>query len=109
MNCIDEHKCISYLGSEEEINISLDLIDGYAMDDYDFTVEVYCSSYRKQTFGKRDARRVDADNYKIVVDTNVIGVGDIKIRVVARIPNIEYPDGYREAVTYLDPNVSVVR
>jgi hypothetical protein len=109
MKNIDEHKCISYLGSEEEINISLDLIDGYAMDDYDFIVETYCSSYRKQTFRKRDARRVDANNYKIIVDTNIVGVGDMKIRVIARIPNIEYPDGYREAVTYLDPNVTVKR
>lgn len=109
MNCIDEHKHISPLGNKEEINISLDIIDGYAMDDYDFNIEAYCSSLRKQTFSKRDARRVDADNYKIIVDTNVVGVGDIKIRVVARIPNIEYPDGYRDAVTYLDPNVTVVR
>ena len=109
MECQNTDKCISYLGSEEEVIISLDLIDGYAMAEYDFTIEVYCSSLKKQIFTKQQARRIDDNNYSVIVDTNIIGVGDVKIRVVGRIPNSSYPDGYREVVTYLDPNTRIVR
>lgn len=108
-NTINNAECISYLGSEEELLVSLDLIDGYTMDDYDFTIEAYCSSHRKQIFTKNDAKRIDADNYKIIIDTTIIGTGVVKIRVVARIPNINYPDGYREAVTYLNPKLRIER
>lgn len=102
-------KHISYLGSEEEINISLDPIDGYAMADYDFTIEVYCSSLKKQIFTKEQATKIDDNNYTVIVETIKIGVGDVKIRVVGRIPNISYPGRYRDVVTYLDPNMRIVR
>jgi hypothetical protein len=109
MECQNTDKCISYLGSEEEVNISLDLIDGYAMADYDFTIEVYCSSLKKQIFTKQQATRIDDNNYTVIVETIKIGVGDVKIRVVGSVPNRSYPGKYRDVVTYLDPNMRIVR
>lgn len=111
MECQNTDKCISYLGNEEEVNISLDPIDGYAMvdDDFDFTIEVYCSSLKKQIFTKDQARKEDDGTYTVFVETIKIGVGDVKIRVVGSVPNRSYPGKYRDVVTYLDPNMRIVR
>lgn len=96
-----------YTPSEEEVNISLYPLDGYSMDEYDFTCEIFCSSMRKQVLRKNDLRRVDENNYVAIVDTAKIGVGKVKIRVSARVPNDNFDDGYRDVVTYLDPKIEV--
>ena len=96
-----------YTPSDEEINIHLYPIDGYTMDEYDFTCEIFCTSLRKKTLRKRDMRRVDESNYVAKLNTAEIGVGAVKIRVLARIPNVNYDDGYRDVVTYLDPKIVI--
>ena len=96
-----------YTPSEVEVNIHLYPIDGYTMDEYDFTCEIFCSSMRKQILHKSDLRRVDENNYVAIVDTSKIGVGKVKIRVSARVPNDNFDDGYRDIVTYLNPWVEV--
>lgn len=96
-----------YKPSEEEVNIHLYPIDGYTMDEYDFTCEIFCSSTRKQILSKSDLRRVDENNYVAIVETAKIGVGKVKIRVLARVPNDNFDDGYRDVVTYLNPKLEV--
>lgn len=96
-----------YMPSEEEVNIHLQPIDGYTMDRYDFTCEVFCSPIRKQVITKKDMNRVDENNYTLWMKTSSIGVGRVKIKVLAQIPNIYLENGFRQVTTYLDPRVEI--
>ena len=100
-------KYVSHLGSDEEVNIHLYPIDGYTMDEYDFTCEIFCSSARKQVVPKNKMERVNANNYRVWVHTSLVGIGNVNIRVVAKIPNARCDDGYRDVVAYLDPNMEI--
>lgn len=104
---MEDKLSIVYVPSEEEVNISLYPIDGYTMDEYDFTCEIFCSSMRKQILSKSDLRRVDENNYVAIVETAKIGAGKVKIRVLARVPNANFDDGFRDVVTYLDPKTEI--
>ena len=98
---------VVYTSSDEELNISLYPIDGYNMDEYDFVCEIFCSPLRKQIVHKKDMERIDASNYRVWMKTSVIGVGNVKVRVLAKIPNAKCDDGYRDVVTYLNPMVEI--
>lgn len=104
---MEDKLSIVYIPSEEELNISLYPIDGYSMDEYDFTCEIFCSTFRKQVIEKNDMERIDANNYRVWMKTSMIGIGKVKVRVVARIPNDKCDDGFRDVVTYLDPRVEI--
>ena len=102
-----EKLTVLYLPSDEEINIHLEPIDGYTMDKYDFTCEVFCSHMRKQVIEKKDMTRIDSDNYRLWLKTEPIGVGRVKIKVLAKIPNAYVDGGIRHVTTYLDPHIEI--
>lgn len=104
---MEDKLSIVYIPSEEEVNIHLYPIDGYTMDEYDFRCEIFCSSMRKQMVAKKDLRRIDESNYVAKIYTTEIGAGKVKIKVLARIPNSNFDDGFRDVATYLDPKIEV--
>ena len=78
------------------------------MDDYNFEVEVYCSSKFSVVITKDKAVRVDENNYIILVDTNDLGSGKIKLKITAYIPDENFPDHLRTEVTYVNTNISIL-
>jgi hypothetical protein len=98
-----------FLGTELKLNISIDPIGDISMDNYDFEVEVYCSPKKAITTPKAEMKRVDKDNYIILVDTNVIGTGDLKCRIVAYIPDSDFSDALRTEVQIIDTGINVVK
>ena len=98
-----------YVGTEIKLNVSIDPIDGVTMDDYEFVIEAYCSTKRIQTITKHEAQRIDRSNYKILLDTSVLGAGDLKCRITAMIPDDDFEDGLRTEVAVVDTGITIVK
>lgn len=79
------------------------------MDDYNFEVEVYCSPKRPITIPKANAIRIDSDNYVVLVDTNVVGAGDLKCKVTAQVPDGDFPDLLRTEVVCIDTGINIIK
>ena len=98
-----------FLGTELKLNINIEPMDSITMDDYDFEVEVYCSVKRIVTVLKKDAIRIDENNYVILVDTMETGAGDLKCRVTAYIPDEDFDDGLRTEVVGIDTGINIIK
>lgn len=98
-----------YQGTELKLNVSIEPIDGLEMENYDFDIEVFALPPRVLTFKKSDAIRVDANNYIILVDSNLIRTGEIKCKVTAYIPDGDFKDGFRTEVAVIYTGIEIVK
>lgn len=98
-----------FLGSEIKLNIHIASIGDISMDDYDFSLEVYCSQKNVLTIPKNDLIRMDRENYIALVDTAKLGAGDIKCKVIAYIPDWDFPDKTRTEIVLLETNIQVYK
>lgn len=97
------------IGTELKLNVNIEPIGDITMDDYDFEVDVYCSQKRITTIRKSEAIRVDDSNYIILVNTEPLGHGDVKVKVTAHIPDDDFDDGLRTEVVFLNADITVVK
>ena len=112
-----------YLGTELKLRVGIEPMGGLHMEDYNFDIEAYCNdksvvkaSKRKDPQTKEDvltnlvAIDGDEDNYIALIDTSVIGVGKLKCRVVAYIPDTDFTDdGVRTEVVVMDTGITIVK
>lgn len=96
-----------FLGTELKLNIHIEPIGDITMDDYDFEVEVYCSPKRPIIISKANAIRRDSDSYDILVDTNVVGTGDLKCKITAHIPDADFDDDFRTEIVAIDTGINI--
>ena len=99
----------AFIGTELKINVSLDPLEGMTMDDYDFTIEMYCSPKKVVTVSKAEAIRIDSSNYLVRVDSNITGAGDLKCKITAQIPDSDFDDSLRTEVALIDTNVTIIK
>lgn len=109
---------IVFLGTEMKLNIHIDPIEtdtaSITMDDYDFTVEVYCNPKKVLKATKEEDEldkivRIDDSNYIVLIDTNEIETGTIKCKITAYIPDSHFEDHYRTEVVIEDTGIEVVK
>lgn len=93
---------IIYIGTEAKLNISVEPMEGAVMDDYAFECEFYCLPNRRLVLDKSQLVRVDENNYIAVVDTKPLGVGMLKCKVTAYLPDADCGDGIRTEVILID-------
>lgn len=98
-----------FIGTELKLNIHIEPIGDTTMDDYNFEVEVYCSPKRPIIIPKANAIRIDSDNYVVLVDTNVVGAGDLKCKVTAQVPDGDFPDQLRTEVVCVDTGINIIK
>lgn len=98
-----------FIGTELKLNIHIEPIGDITMDDYNFEVEVYCSPKRQVIISKANSIRVDSDNYIVLVDTNVVGAGDLKCKVTAYVPDGDFPDQLRTEVVCVDTGINIIK
>lgn len=79
------------------------------MDDYDWSVDVYCSIKRVITIRKSEAIRIDSNNYIIKINTTETGAGDLKCKLTAYIPDGDFEDGLRTEVVGFDTGISIIK
>lgn len=98
-----------FIGTELKLNINIEPMDEFTMDDYDWLAEVYCSTKRIITISKSSAIRIDSNNYVLLVDSNLLGAGDVKVRLTAYIPDFDFPDTLRSEVSIVDTGLKIVK
>ena len=97
------------LGSEIKLNLNIEPAGGYTMDDYNFIAEVYCKAKKSVIVEKGKAIRIDANNYLLPVDTQELGHGYIKCKVTAQIPDVDFADGFRTEVVFIETNIEIIK
>lgn len=86
----------SVKGTEFKLNINMIPIDGKHLSDVDWKVEVFTENgHKRVTVEKKDAIKVDSDNYLIRIDSAVCGAGKYYVTLTAYIPDTDFPDGFR--------------
>lgn len=98
---------MSSLGTEFKINVHVEPIDGLHMSDYDFTCRFYIYSYVELT--KNEMIKVDDDNYIACIDSSKLGVGPIMMCITAKIPDADFPDGFRTEIETVPTGVCISR
>ena len=100
---------MSSLGTEFKINVHVEPIDGLHMSDYDFTCRFYIYTTRNVEISKSEMIRVDDDNYIACIDSNKLGVGTIMMRIIAQIPDADFPDGLRTEIETISTGLVISR
>lgn len=98
-----------FLGTELKLNINIEPIGTVTMEDYDFEVEVYCSAKKVIVIPKSEAIKVDSNNYIVLVDTNVVGAGELKCKITAHIPDSDFADRERTEVVVCTTNITITK
>ena len=102
---------MSALGTEFKLNVHLEPLDGFHMSDYDFEVALYVYTNRKVVFQKSKLKKVDDDNYLLMVETADalrIGRGRINAEITAYIPDSDFSDGLRTEKLVLCTDVTSI-
>lgn len=98
-----------FLGTELKLNVNIEPIGDVTMDNYEFEIEVYCSPKKSIVIKKDDAIRVDESNYVILIDSEVVGAGDLKCKITAHIPDGDFEDNIRTEVIGIDTGINIVK
>ena len=102
---------MSALGTEFKLNLHLDPIDGLHMSGYDFECALYVYTNRKVVIPKSRMKKVDDDNYIVVVnsiDAMRIGKGKINAEITAYIPDSDFDDGIRTEKLILRTDMTAI-
>ena len=97
------------LGTEIKLNVHIEPIDGVTMDGYSFVANLYCSPSKMIAINKNEAIRIDESNYVCCIDTSNIGIGRLKCKIVAQIPDGDFDDGIRTEISVIDTGIDVVK
>lgn len=95
-------------GSEFKLNVGLEPIGDYTMDNYDFECEFYCYTSRKVTLSKAGMIRQDENNYLAVLDSRSLGTGVLKCKITAHIPDADCEDMLRTEVLVIDTGLQIM-
>lgn len=98
-----------FIGTELKLNINIEPMGEFTMGDYDWSVDVYCSTKRVLTIPKSSAIKIDSNNYVLLVDTEELGAGDVKCKITAYIPDFDFPDTLRSEVSIVDTGLKIVK
>lgn len=89
----------SGVGTAFKLNINMEPIDNYHMEDVEWEAKVFTELGKKSvSITKDNAIKVNKDNYMIVVDSSVLGAGNYYITLTAMIPDGDIPSGRRQEV-----------
>lgn len=98
-----------YIGTEMKINIGIEPIGDYSMDDYDFFCEFFCSPKSIIKIKKEEMIREDKDNYIAIIDSAVVSTGKLKCKITAYIPDTDCEDDLRTEVQLLDTGIQITK
>lgn len=86
----------SVIGTKFKLNINMKPIDGVHLSDVEWDAIIFTDTgIKNQVIPKKEAIKVDDDNYIIVVDSSVCGAGRYYATLTAYIPDPDFSDGIR--------------
>ena len=89
----------SVKGTKFKLNVYMPPMEGHHLEDVDFECLVFVENgIKNKKILKKDAIRVDADNYMICVDSSMLGAGRYWMTMTAYIPDSDCDDGIRPEI-----------
>lgn len=83
-------------GIRFKMNVSMSPIDDNTLENTEWDVEVFSQKTQQGVvIPKSEATREDANNYRIPIDSAKIGIGKYYYIHTVKIPDADFPDGYR--------------
>ena len=97
------------LGSDTKIAFTADLPDELLLKDIDFTVKVInADTNHQEDYTKADCIMMgDGSDYVVLVDTEVMGIGTLMLRLTVYIPDTDYQSGTRKEVININPHMRI--
>ena len=103
------------VGTEIKLKINIEPIGDLTMDDYDFKVEAYCNPRKSVLITKENIEsqngsggRLDDGSYYVCIDTALIGIGNLKVKVTAFLPDGAFNDAKRTEVAIINTNMIII-
>ena len=98
-----------FIGTELKLNLYFEPLGNTKMRDYNFKVEAYCTTPEEGiTLNKEDVKIIDDNNCNILIDTMEVGIGTLKIKVTAYIPDVDFKDKIRTEVVCVNTGIKIV-
>lgn len=98
------------MGTELKLNIAIEPMGEIHASSYDFKVDFYCSTRKIKAISKTELLPIDDDNFIARLDTNEVGMGVLKCRITAYIPDEDFTDdGLRTEVIEIVTDYDIVR
>lgn len=95
------------VGTQLKLNVNIEAINGVHMSDYDFSCKFYTDIDNPVTIDKSQMIWKDNDNYLALLDTNAIGIGRIRARVTAKIPDTDFNSQLRTEIIDIDTGIVI--
>lgn len=86
---------------EYKLNVHVEPIAGYHMDELSLKCVLFVYPNKTVGVGKEAMVKVDEDNYIIPLTAElvkIVGRGQLKVRVIAEIPDSDFPDSLRTEI-----------
>lgn len=100
---------VENVGTVVKLNINVEPIDGQHLKDMKFSCAFYVSPSKKIILDKSEMIEYDEDNYIAIVDSSLIGAGEIKCRLEASISDPDCPDGWRKEIVTFSTRIKLER
>lgn len=103
-----------FIGTELKLTLNISPIEGLTMSDYEWEVEVFTSSKRGIILKREDCVYLDDENYILLINSELLGIGEIKCKVTAYIPDEDFQnygdkDGIRKEVLGINTGVFITK
>ena len=97
------------IGNDTKAEFTADLPDDLKLSDVEFTgIMINADTAKTVAFTKADCIMVgDGASYVVLIDTNVMGVGQLLLKLTVKIPDTDYQTGYRRAVIKINPHMQI--
>lgn len=95
---------------EYKLNVHVDPIAGYHMDELNIKCVLFVYPNKAVEVRKEEMVKADEDNYIIPLTAELVkrvGRGQLKVRVIAEIPDSDFPDGFRTEISEICTNVII--
>ena len=86
---------------EYKLNVHVEPIAGFHMDKLNIKCVLFVYPNKTVEVDKEAMVKVDEDNYVIPLTSELVkimGKGQLKVRVIAEIPDGDFPDGFRTEI-----------
>lgn len=99
-----------FIGTELKLNLYFEPIGNTRMRDYSFKVEAYCTTPEKGIeIDDDNIKIIDDNNCNILINTIDVGVGTLKLKVTASIPDLDFKDdNSRTEVVCVNTGIKIV-
>ena len=98
-----------FFGTEIKLSVHIDPIGNNHMKNYDWKIEAWTNPKKVISITKSENNKYENDDTVIIeIDTSLVGLGSLKLRVIAEIPDSDSSEDTRREVVGLATNILIV-